>query len=160
MPVSKLIGKPGQWHRPWIRLLLLVSSSLLFLPALAADTSSSKQNIPPSLANALLAMNLDKSQRKAFGAEMQVFTAKLQSTVNRITKSRRANKPRHIKSKTRMLLKQLDKPMKKILREDQWDAYLAYKALYTNGTKQPSADTCEQFEGEQIPPECRVRKNF
>ena len=112
------------------------------------------------MANALLAMNLDKSQRKAFGAEMQDFTQKLQATVNRITKSRRADKPRLIKSKTRMLLKRLDKSMKKILRADQWDAYLAYKALYTKGSKKPPADTCEQFEGEETPPECRVRRNF
>ena len=84
----------------------------------------------PELVEALMALNLDKDQRAPFAAELRKFSTDLQSGISRISRKRNPDQPRAIKRKTRSLTKKMDKAMRKILREDQWPAYEAYKTRF------------------------------
>ena len=105
-----------------------------------AENEASPQNSPlqgmsPEVVQALLAIDLDKAQRGAFGAEMQKFAKDSRAAITKITRGRNPNKERAIKRKLKSLSKAMDQRMKGILRDDQWAAYESYKAIAANARR-------------------------
>lgn len=96
----------------------------------ASEAANSDGGLSPEIIAALKAINLDAEQKPKFGAAMMEFSASMQSSINRVMRSRKTDKPRLIKRKVKSLFKKLDEPMKGILRDDQWPAYLMYKKAY------------------------------
>lgn len=128
-----------------LRAHTLLAACLLLVAVLSSAPSQASEAVKdpnrgmsPELVEALVAINLDKEQRGPFGAELRKYSADLQASIKRITRGRNPDQPRSIKRKTRSLTKTMDKAMRKILREDQWLAYEAYKVKFA---KQPKVRT-------------------
>ena len=115
-------------------LLVATILSTVFSPVIEASDAAS-DGMSPELAQALLAINLDKEQRAPFGAELRKYSTDLHAAINRITRRRNPDQPRTIKRKTRSLTKAMDKAMRKILRDDQWPAYEAFKVEFAQPPK-------------------------
>ena len=118
------------------RYLLAVLLGLFALnlssPLLAGEAGNPFAGMSPEILSALKAINMDAEQKPKFGAAMMEFSAEMQSSITRVMRSRKTDKPRLIKRKVKSLFKQLDEPMKGILRNEQWPAYLMYKKAYAD----------------------------
>ena len=114
-----------------------------FLSTVTEASDAANEGMSPEFAKALIAINLDKEQRAPFGAELRKYSTDLHAAINRITRRRNPDQPRAIKRKTRSLTKTMDKAMRKILRDDQWPAYEAFKVEFAQPPKiqTNSADT-------------------
>lgn len=114
-----------------------------------ADETDETANggMSPEQVEALLAINLDKKQRGPFGAELRKYSTNLQAAIRRITRLRNPDQPRAIKRKTRSITKTMDKAMRKILRDDQWAAYEAYKVQFTKPPQLQADNSTESNAG-------------
>ena len=106
-----------------------------FLSTVTEAIDAANEGMSPEFAKALIAINLDKEQRAPFGAELRKYSTDLHAAINRITRRRNPDQPRAIKRKTRSLTKTMDKAMRKILRDDQWPAYEAFKVEFAQPPK-------------------------
>ena len=110
--------------------LLLGLYALNPAPLSAAEAASPLEGMSAEIIAALMEINLDAEQKPKFGAVMVDYSGKIQSSINKVMRSRKTDKPRLIKRKVKSLFKELDEPMKEILRDEQWPAYLKYKKIY------------------------------
>ena len=96
----------------------------------AVEGEATNNTASPEFIEALLAIKLDKEQRAPFGTEVRRYSADMQAAIIRITRQRNPDQPRAIRRKTKSITKTMDKAMRKILREDQWPAYEAFKVEF------------------------------
>jgi len=107
---------------------VLLAAAFPYVDSLASEAGeAANDGMSPEFIEALIAINLGKDQRAPFGAELRKYSSDLQAAILRITRQRNPDQPRAIRRKTRLITKAMDKAMRKILREDQWPAYEAYK---------------------------------
>lgn len=130
---------------------VLLACVLLFAVFTSAASQASEASqaadggMSPELVKALIAIDLSKEQRGPFGAELRQYSADMQAAIGRITRRRTPDQPLAIKRKTRSLTKAMDKAMRKILRDEQWPAYEAYKTEFVKPPQLQAGST--ELEG-------------